>query len=103
MIFSITGGVISPVHDGYKKSSLISSEHRLSMARLSVAREDTWVRVSDWETRQEGWSRTRHVLDSYTRIANSQTEAADWLPPLGSSEQGPITFKLLCGADLLGM
>ena len=72
------------------------------MARLSVAREDTCVRVSDWETRQEGWSRTRHVLDSYTRIANTQSEAADWLPPLGSSDQGPITFKLLCGADLLG-
>jgi len=99
---TVLGGVISPVHDGYKKSSLISSQHRLSMARLSVAREDTCVRVSDWETRQEGWSRTRHVLDSYTRIANTQSEAADWLPPMGSSDQGPITFKLLCGADLLG-
>ena len=55
----ITGGVISPVHDGYKKSSLISCEHRLAMARLAVTRADSWVRVSDWETRQEGWSRTR--------------------------------------------
>ena len=53
--------MISPVHDGYKKSSLISCEHRLAMARLAVTRADSWVRVSDWETRQEGWSRTRSV------------------------------------------
>ena len=56
-------------------------------------------KVSDWEVRQEGWTRTRAVLDSYTKIAN--TESADWLPPLGSESQGPISFKLLCGADLL--
>ena len=31
------------------------------MARLAVTRADSWVRVSDWETRQEGWSRTRSV------------------------------------------
>ena len=55
------GGVISPVHDGYKKSSLISCEHRLAMARLAVTRADSWVRVSDWEMRQEGWSRTRRM------------------------------------------
>ena len=61
MTMFTTGGVISPVHDGYKKSSLISCEHRLAMARLAVTRADSWVRVSDWETRQEGWSRTRRV------------------------------------------
>ena len=98
------GGVISPVHDGYKKSSLISSQHRLMLARLAAQHTD-WVRVSDWEVRQEGWSRTRLVLDSYTKMA-SQASQADhsqpWLPQLGSPAQGPITFKLLCGADLLG-
>ena len=49
-----SGGVISPVHDGYQKSSLIPARHRLAMARLSVTREpeDAWVQVSDWETRQ---------------------------------------------------
>ena len=49
-----SGGVISPVHDGYQKSSLIPAQHRLAMARLSVTREpeDAWVQVSDWETRQ---------------------------------------------------
>ena len=51
----ILGGVISPVHDGYKKSSLIPARHRLAMARLAVTREaetEPWVRVSDWETKQ---------------------------------------------------
>ena len=49
------GGVISPVHDGYKKSSLIPARHRLAMARLAITREaetESWVRVSDWETKQ---------------------------------------------------
>ena len=52
---------------------------------------------------QEGWSRTRLVLDSYTRLAGESSEGSvPWLPPdLGSPAQGPITFKLLCGADLL--
>jgi len=99
---TVLGGVISPVHDGYKKSSLISSEHRLEMSRLAVSRADSWVRVSDWEVKQEDWSRTRHVLDSYTRIAQCpNSESSDWLPDLGSDDQGPITFKLLCGGDLL--
>ena len=41
----------------------------------------------------------------YTKLANDTTTTAavavDWLPPLGSPAQGPVTFKLLCGADLL--
>ena len=39
----------------------------------------------------------------YTKLANdtATTAAVDWLPPLGCPAQGPVTFKLLCGADLL--
>ena len=29
------------------------------------------------------------------------TGSLPWLPELGSPAQGPLTFKLLCGADLL--
>ena len=94
--------MISPVHDGYQKSSLISSQHRLRLARLAAQHSD-WVSVSDWEVRQEGWSRTRLVLDSYSKLATSQSDHSQpWLPHLGSPAQGPLTFKLLCGADLLG-
>jgi len=96
---TVLGGVISPTHDAYKKSSLIPSPHRLAMSRLSVS-QTPWVRVSDWEVKQEGWSRTRLVLDEYIKLANDGM--VDWLPKtMGSSEQGPVTFKLLCGADLL--
>ena len=45
---------------------------------------------------------TRLVLDSYTALASQAQPSQDWLPGLGSPAQGPITFKLLCGADLLG-
>ena len=58
--------------------------------------------MSDWEVRQEGWSRTRLVLDSYKNIADNAQQDQSWLPNLGSPAEGPITFKLLCGADLLG-
>ena len=43
--------VISPTHDAYAKASLISSRHRLAMARLAVA-ESSMVKVSDWEVKQ---------------------------------------------------
>jgi len=89
---------MSPTHDAYKKSSLIPSTHRLSMARLAASQSSS-VTVSDWEVKQEGWSRTRLVLDEYTQLAKEGT--AEWLPSLGSPDQGPVTFKLLCGADLL--
>ena len=95
---TVLGGVISPTHDAYKKSSLIPSTHRLSMARLAASQSSS-VTVSDWEVKQEGWSRTRLVLDEYTQLAKEGT--AEWLPSLGSPDQGPVTFKLLCGADLL--
>ena len=97
---TVLGGVISPTHDAYNKHkpSLIPSTHRLTMARLAADLSPT-VSVSDWEVRQEGWSRTRLVLDEYTKIAKEGI--VGWLPPLGSPDQGPVTFKLLCGADLL--
>ena len=51
---------------------------------------------------QEGWSRTRHVLESYTRVAREEPGSVTWLPrDLGTGAQGPVTLKLLCGADLL--
>ena len=49
--------------------------------------------------KQEGWSRTRLVLDEYTMLAKEGK--VDWLPSTGTTDQGPVSFKLLCGADLL--
>ena len=42
------------------------------------------------------------MLESYTQIAREAPDSVTWLPrALGTQDQGPVTFKLLCGADLL--
>ena len=42
------------------------------------------------------------MLESYTQIAREAPDSVTWLPrELGTQDQGPVTFKLLCGADLL--
>merc|ERR1712059_46779 len=95
----VVAGVISPTHDSYKKSSLIPATHRLEMARRATKDSD-WVHVSDWEVRQEGWSRTRLVLDSYSDLVQDQKSVA-WLPDNLWTGESKVCFKLLCGADLL--
>merc|ERR1719431_1837980 len=40
------------------------------------------------------------LISSTHRLTIARQGMADWLPALGSPDQGPITFKLLCGADL---
>lgn len=95
----VVAGVISPTHDSYKKSSLIPATHRLEMARRATKDSD-WVHVSDWEVRQEGWSRTRLVLDSFSDLVQDQKSVA-WLPDNLLTGESKVCFKLLCGADLL--
>ena len=57
----VIGGIISPVHDAYKKNGLVSAKHRLSMSKIALQTSD-WIRLSDWETQQEQWTRTRLTL-----------------------------------------
>jgi len=95
----VVGGVISPTHDRYKKASLIPATHRLEMARRAAAHSG-WLTVSPWEAEQEEWTRTRQVLDTYARLAAATTPPS-WLPSLGAPTLGPLSFKLLCGGDLL--
>jgi len=94
----VVGGVVSPTHDAYQKKSLIPAPHRLEMARRAVLSSD-WVRVSDWETRETGWTRTRRALDQYHEQIHQVP--VDWLPNAAPTELGPMHLKLLCGADLL--
>lgn len=54
-------GLVSPVHDGYGKKDLVSSTHRIAMLRLALQDSD-WIRLSDWESCQEGHTRTAVVL-----------------------------------------
>ncbi|KAJ9599097.1 hypothetical protein L9F63_010434, partial [Diploptera punctata] len=111
---NVIGGIISPVHDGYGKNELVSATHRCEMVRLALQTSD-WIRLSDWECRQESWSRTRMVLQYHQNqlnsILNSNNESPNkrqrlddllWIPnDIKFHSGGPVQVKLLCGADLL--
>ncbi|NXC20556.1 NMNA2 adenylyltransferase, partial [Corythaeola cristata] len=40
--FIVIGGIVSPVHDSYGKTGLVSSRHRLTMCQLAVQSSD-WI------------------------------------------------------------
>lgn len=94
----VVGGIVSPVHDSYGKESLVSSSHRTAMLRLGLETSD-WIKVSDWETQQDDWTRTKHVLQYHSNKLNATADQN------GNSEavtqNSKIHLKLLCGGDLL--
>nr|XP_034179631.1 nicotinamide/nicotinic acid mononucleotide adenylyltransferase 1 isoform X5 [Osmia lignaria] len=110
----VVGGVISPVHDAYAKKELASATHRCAMLRLALQNSD-WIRLSSWETRQNGWTKTRLSLQHHQNLLNSvlydannikhniSSEDMEWIPEnvKNSLDRTPIQIKLLCGADLL--
>lgn len=64
---NVIGGVVSPVHDSYKKPNvqlINSSEHRCKMINLSLKSSD-WIRLSTWECKQKHWSPTLEVLQHH--------------------------------------
>lgn len=110
------GGVISPVHDAYGKDGLEPAMHRIAMVRIGL-QSSSWIRVSDWESQQQGWSRTKHVLQYHQSVINSCLQGdingnsnginnngvlmPDWLPPDLRDYADQVHLKFLCGADLL--
>ncbi|KAI4472644.1 hypothetical protein M0802_016618 [Mischocyttarus mexicanus] len=110
----VVGGVISPVHDAYAKKDLAPITHRCAMLRLALQNND-WIRLSSWETRQSGWTRTKLSLQHHQNLLNLilfdtndirnniSKEDLEWIPEniKNSQDQTPIQIKLLCGADLL--
>lgn len=60
----VVGGIVSPVHDAYGKKELVSATHRIAMLKLALQSSD-WIKVSDYETRQESWVRTRVSLEHH--------------------------------------
>jgi len=105
----VVGSIISPVHDLYGKKGLLSGVHRCAMVRLALQSSD-WIHVSDWETQQEGWSRTAVSLNFHSRALNELNLANtfDWASKIqkkvlesNSNDSLDIQVKLLCGADLL--
>jgi len=87
--YNVVGGVISPVHDAYGKSSLVAGYHRLEMCRRAV-QDSTWLVTSPWEIEQPQWTRTAHVLQHYQDHVNN-----------AKLFTSPVKVKLICGADLL--
>eukprot|EP00055_Hartaetosiga_balthica_P007788 m.27401 g.27401 ORF g.27401 m.27401 type:complete len:252 (-) comp5937_c0_seq1:1527-2282(-) len=92
----IIGGIISPVHQAYGKSSLAPMKDRLEMCKLAT-QDSSWISVSSWEASQEGWSRTYDVLQQMKKdLANIAVTIGND-PPI----KGAIKTMLICGSDLL--
>ena len=62
----VLGGIVSPVNDAYPKKSLIPSNHRIRMVELALQDYD-FVKCSDWEAKQNVWTRTRAALEYYNK------------------------------------
>ncbi|XP_014667507.1 PREDICTED: nicotinamide/nicotinic acid mononucleotide adenylyltransferase 1-like isoform X1 [Priapulus caudatus] len=61
-LFTVVGGVVSPVNDAYVKKDLVESYHRVQMAKLATQSSD-WIRVDPWESEQNSWAETLKVLN----------------------------------------
>ncbi|XP_007228727.2 nicotinamide/nicotinic acid mononucleotide adenylyltransferase 3 [Astyanax mexicanus] len=100
-LYQVVGGIVSPVGDEYAKQGLVSSQHRLAMARLALQSSD-WVTVDDWESRQADWTETvvtmRYHHNCMVEKCWPSTKAT---PPEQTLASGPSQLKLLCGADFL--
>lgn len=105
----VIGGIVSPVHDAYGKKGLLTSTHRLAMTKIALQSSD-WIRLSDWECQQDGWTRTRMTLQYHQNYLNSfikdlnglsNPHIPSWLPDNIKKVKDPVQIKLLCGADLL--
>lgn len=105
----VIGGIVSPVHDAYGKKGLVSQTHRHAMIKLALE-TSSWIRISDWESQQEAWSRTRSTLQYHQNYLNSiirdlngvnTSNLPNWLPDNVKQLKDPVHIKLLCGADLL--
>jgi len=79
------------------------------MVKLAVQSSD-WIHLSDWETKQEGWSRTAISLNFHKEALNKvdPVGAFDWVTKIrrkiaegNETEPIDVKVKLLCGADLL--
>lgn len=70
--YEVIGGIISPVHDSYRKPDLVTGHHRCAMVKISLQTSD-WIRLSDWEcNEQTDWTRTRYSLQ-YHQVSFDET------------------------------
>lgn len=50
-----------------KKTHKINVDSRIAMLKLAL-RSSSWVKISEWETQQSGWTRTRLTLQHHQVI-----------------------------------
>jgi len=104
--FQVVGGILSPVHDAYGKKDLVPGNHRIEMTKLALE-QNNWVKLSSWEAAHNTtWTRTRAVIDYHqgrlnAYLSGSLKEKDTWMPDIQNNVNGPITCKLVCGADVL--
>uniref|UniRef100_T1GY75 Nicotinamide/nicotinic acid mononucleotide adenylyltransferase 3 n=1 Tax=Megaselia scalaris TaxID=36166 RepID=T1GY75_MEGSC len=107
----VIGGIVSPTHDSYGKKGLVNGSHRINMLRLGL-RSSNWIKISDWEIKQDQWSRTKKVLEYHQNFLNNYINSRnnnidfdencpEWFPDKSVLQNDLIKVKLLCGADLL--
>lgn len=106
----VVGGIVSPTHDAYGKKGLAPAMHRMAMVKLAL-QTSSWLRVSDWETTQTQWVRTKIVLQHHQNFMNNfinspgmdsiKGHIPGWLPAGLRDRRDAVQLKLLCGADLL--
>ena len=84
--YKVIGGILSPVSNGYGKSSLISPEDRLEMCKLA-SEGHPFITVEPWETLKPDWTPTLEVLKHFHE--EIRTEVPN------------VKIMLLCGSDLI--
>ncbi|XP_060076898.1 nicotinamide/nicotinic acid mononucleotide adenylyltransferase 1-like isoform X1 [Ylistrum balloti] len=62
--YSVIGGIMSPVSDGYGKKGLVSAKHRCAMLKNALKTSD-WIRLDTWECEQPSWTETAKVLSHH--------------------------------------
>nr|ACO15603.1 Nicotinamide mononucleotide adenylyltransferase 1 [Caligus clemensi] len=99
----VLGGIISPVHDEYKKESLLEANatHRCSMVNLSLTKNPL-IKLSTFEVDQNAWTRLRTVLEEHRRLLMNQSNEYNlpWAPERFNPQES-FRILFLCGADLL--
>ncbi|XP_077992658.1 nicotinamide/nicotinic acid mononucleotide adenylyltransferase 3-like isoform X1 [Glandiceps talaboti] len=69
--YTVIGGIVSPVNDGYAKKGLLSCKHRLAMCRLAINSSD-WLKVDPWESEQDAWQETVKVLRHHQAVLDAR-------------------------------
>ncbi|CBY23847.1 unnamed protein product [Oikopleura dioica] len=75
---TVIAGWMSPVSDGYKKTGLVCSKHRIEMLKCATA-DSSWIRVSSWEADKPEWTPTAEVVKYHVEKSKEEFDAQTYL------------------------